>query len=390
MKIHIPYMSDHAHGFAAALRAYGKDADVMLISTDQALAKGRRVTSSKECMPCLVTMGDILTTIESGSFDKGKDCIFMPTASGPCKFGQYAKLHSLLLKKLGYGEINFLSPTSRDGYGGLGSFKLLHKIWQGIVAIDILLKLLYQTRPYEKYRGDTDTAYKISLRLLIEAIENGNLKSALKKIRKTFEEIETDRSKQKVRIGVVGEVFIRLNKFSNQDVARQVEELGGECQISPFTEWIFWTNFTSLERCLEEKDYKKYISSLLRSKVQYFEEHRLYNYFKGLLRDIHEPSMQEVLEYATPYADFSFGGEAILTIGKSIDYIKKGASGVMNLMPFTCMPGTVISGLAKKIRADYGWVPWLDIAYDAQEGVNIRTRLEAFVYQAQEYSKRKA
>ena len=97
MKIHIPYMSDHAHGFAAALRAYGKDANVMPISTDEALAKGRRVTSSKECMPCLVTMGDILTTIEGDSFNRQTDYIFMPTASGPCKFGQYAKLHSLWL-----------------------------------------------------------------------------------------------------------------------------------------------------------------------------------------------------------------------------------------------------------------------------------------------------
>lgn len=51
-------------------------------------------------------------------------------------------------------------------------------------------------------------------------------------------------------------------------------------------------------------------------------------------------------------------------------------------MPFTCMPGTVVAALSKKLRQDYNDIPWLDLPIDGNEGVNLDTRLEAFMHQA--------
>ncbi|MFH1407350.1 MAG: hypothetical protein ABIH01_05065 [Candidatus Omnitrophota bacterium] len=387
-KIYLPYMCDHARLFAATLRRYGKDAEVLPESNDETLNFGRWACSGKECMPCLVTLGDIICKVKEPSFNRENTQFFFPTASGPCKYGQYVNLHKLLLEKLGYGKIEFLSPTSKDGYGELGSIFMQRRLWQAIVATDIILKLLYQIRPYEINKGDADKAYAKALSLLEQAMEKGGIPDAMRRIKDLFAAVRIDVSIKRPRIGIVGEVFIRLNRFSNQNIARFVEELGGEAQVSPLSEWIFWTVHTHLERCIKERTYTKFLKALLRDIVQRVEEERLYGYFKGLLRDMHEPAMQTVMKYASPYANFSFGGEAILTIGKAIDYVKKGACGILNLMPFTCMPSTVVAGLAKRIRADYGWVPWLDIAYDAQEEVNIRTRLEAFMYQANKFQER--
>ena len=63
-------------------------------------------------------------------------------------------------------------------------------------------------------------------------------------------------------------------------------------------------------------------------------------------------------------------------MGKSIDFIQKGVSGIINAMPFTCMPGTISSALMKLVQNNYG-VPILNIAYDGQGLLNISTRLEA-------------
>ena len=71
-----------------------------------------------------------------------------------------------------------------------------------------------------------------------------------------------------------------------------------------------------------------------------------------------------------------------MSLGKAIDYINKGASGIVNIMPFTCMPGTVVAALAKRLKEDQRGIPWLDLSIDGNEGVNLDTRLEAFVYQA--------
>jgi len=33
-------------------------------------------------------------------------------------------------------------------------------------------------------------------------------------------------------IGIVGEIFVRLNRFSNEDVIGKIEQLGGEAWIA--------------------------------------------------------------------------------------------------------------------------------------------------------------
>jgi predicted nucleotide-binding protein (sugar kinase/HSP70/actin superfamily) len=80
----------------------------------------------------------------------------------------------------------------------------------------------------------------------------------------------------------------------------------------------------------------------------------------------------------------SFEGEAILSIGKSIDFVKKGASGIISAMPFGCMPGTIVSALLKGLKQDTS-IPCLSVAYDGAEATCSEIQLEAFMHQASEY-----
>ena len=52
------------------------------------------------------------------------------------------------------------------------------------------------------------------------------------------------------------------------------------------------------------------------------------------------------------------------------------------------MPGIITAGMAPRLRSDLDNIPWLDVIYDAQEGTNINTRLEAFMYQVKQFQRR--
>ena len=51
------------------------------------------------------TVGDFLRVIEQPGFEPERTMFFMPTAEGPCRFGQYAPLLTKVLREDGYGDV---------------------------------------------------------------------------------------------------------------------------------------------------------------------------------------------------------------------------------------------------------------------------------------------
>ena len=97
--------------------------------------------------------------------------------------------------------------------------------------------------------------------------------------------------------------------------------------------------------------------------------------------------MREMFDMVRPYFDPLLGMETTLTLAKTIELARHGVSGVVNVMPFSCMPGIIVAGMASRVRADFNQLPWLDIVYDGQHLTNIRTRLEAFVHQVAQFAR---
>ena len=118
-------------------------------------------------------------------------------------------------------------------------------------------------------------------------------------------------------------------------------------------------------------------------------EHNISMTFKGYLRNFPEPTVDELFKTAKPYFDPIAETETPLSIGKSILFTKMGVSGMINAIPFTCMPGTVAATLYKRLKDDYPDAAFLTFKFDGTGSVNIKTRLEAFMYQANQYSKMK-
>jgi predicted CoA-substrate-specific enzyme activase len=389
-KLWIPGMAPHAYPFAAAFTRSGVPAEVLPESDGLTLEYGRKFTSGKECYPCIVTTGDMVKKCKEPDFDPKRSAFFMPSGTGPCRFGQYNRLQRLVLKELGLEEVPIISPNQgRQFYNEIGKvargFDRL--AWRGLLAADFMERMTHERRPYERVEGQCEKLFWEGIEDVSQAILNErSIFDTLEEWKKKMLAVEIEPDDGRPLIGIVGEVFVRCNAFSNDNIVREIERLGGEAWLPPFTEWILYTNFTRKRANLKNRDYKEYMVTVLKDRIQKQDEHRMKEIFKGAIRKLDEPTTEEVLVLADPYVHDSFEGEAGLSVGKAIDFVKHGACGIINVMPFTCMPGTVVTGVMKRVRRDYDNVPFLTMAYDGLEQTNTLTRLEAFMHQASQYN----
>jgi predicted nucleotide-binding protein (sugar kinase/HSP70/actin superfamily) len=383
--IYIPRMSDHAFALAAAFEHCGIDAEVLPESDKKTADTGRKYVSGKECYPCTVTTGDMVKKALQPDFIPEKSAFFMPSGTGPCRFGQYNVFHRMVLDSLGYADVPIFSPnqdtTFYSDLGIVGKDFTMHA-WRGIIAYELLNKCLHEVRPYEKHKGSADELYENYLQKLNLTLKsnNANLEEILKDIREDFENLPKHKDRKPL-IGIIGEIFVRSHKFSNENLVRKVESLGGEVWLAPVEEWIYYVNYTGLTKALIKRERFAVINFLLKKFFQKKIEHKLAGNFKGFLKTLKEPETKEILEKASPYVHKSFEGETILSIGKCIDLIEKGASGIINAMPFGCMPGTIVTALLRGVSRDFG-IPCISIPYEGTESPTTEIQLEAFMDQA--------
>jgi predicted nucleotide-binding protein (sugar kinase/HSP70/actin superfamily) len=258
-------MSDSsARFFAAVFRSIGINASATPKSNEDTLELGGLYTSGEECYPNKITMGDFLRIVHTDGFDPSQHAFFMPTANGPCRFGQYAPYLRTVLDKLGHTSVPIISPTSENGYDGLGDHdtSMVLNLWRGMVCGDVLRKMLLKTRPYETLKGAADEANEQSMQLVEAVLSQPGLPAkvrctrlieAMGKARQLFHEVPACYTRNKPLIGVVGEIFCRLNDFSNYDAIRKIEEHGGECWLSDISEWVWYTNWSQKSNLRREK-----------------------------------------------------------------------------------------------------------------------------------------
>ncbi|MDI6809459.1 MAG: hypothetical protein QME66_10830 [Candidatus Eisenbacteria bacterium] len=402
--LHIPRMSyAGARALASAFKSIGIDATVTLASNERTMELGGRFTSGDECLPQKVTLGDFLRIAEAPGFDPKKAAFFMPTSGGPCRFGQYAPLLRHILNERGLQDVEVLSPTSADGYSGLGEHasEFIRTGWRALLAGDVLTKLLLKTRPYELNEGDTDRVFEESLNrvgLAIEArgIPQGeklrNVVSELVRSRDRFRAVPADYTKEKLLIGMVGEIFCRLNDFSNEDAIRKIEKFGGQVWLSDVGEWVWYTkaeqkrNLALLGRSFS----LEMLGARIKSHFQRKDEEAILEPFKEDFRGLEEPhDIAEILEKGFPYLPCHGAlGEMVLSVGKSIYLYEKGADGIIDISPFTCMNGIVCEAVYPVLSRDHDGIPVKVFYFDGTQS-DLENDIEIFLELARNYRRKK-
>jgi predicted nucleotide-binding protein (sugar kinase/HSP70/actin superfamily) len=381
-KIYIPAMAEgSAEAFSAVFRWLGADATPTPPSNELTNELGAKHTNGDECYPAKVTVGDFVRLIEQPGFDTSKAMFFMPTAEGPCRFGQYAPFLTKILRDMGHPEVQILSPSSQNGYTDLGEIAtpFMRAGWRALVAADTLRKGLHRTRPYETTPGTADRVYQESITDLCTTIENGcsdtdcqleSIVESLKRARARFRAIPAHYDRDVPLIGVVGEIFCRLNTFSNEDLIRKLESYGAEAWLSDISEWVQYTNSEQVRKLklFGRKWTLEMLKAKLRWHVQNSDEHAILAPFKEDFVGYEEPDIYTTLEYAMPYLpNDGVLGEMVLSVGKAAYLAHHGADGIIDISPFTCMNGIVSEAVYPKLSKDLDGIPIRNFYFDGTQ-----------------------
>jgi predicted nucleotide-binding protein (sugar kinase/HSP70/actin superfamily) len=381
-KIYIPAMAQGSvEALCAVMRWMGIDASPTPPSDARTLELGGKNTSGDECFPARVTTGDFLKIAEQPGFDPKRTVFFMATTNGPCRFGQYAPYLKKILRDHGYGGVQVFSPHGDQGYKDLEDFDtaFVRSAWRGVVSADILRKLLLQTRPYETLLGGADRAYRDSLADLCQTLEHScsdfgchlrAVSASLLRAKDRFVHVPAEYDCDRPLVGVVGEIYCRMNDFSNQDLVRRLEAHGAECWMSDISEWIAYTNEEDVRNLrLAGHGYSwEMMKSKLRSHIQHADEQALCFLFADQFRGYEEAGISEIFELSKPYLPFPGAeGEMVLNAGRSAYLALHGADGIVDISPFTCMNGVVSEAIYPKLSRDCGGIPIRNFYFDGQE-----------------------
>lgn len=346
---------------SAGLRAYGIKSVPLRREDATTFSLGNACVRGSECMPAASTIGSFLHQIKqdkkTGKIN-GDAALFMPCTDGPCRFGQYVRLHDRILKDQQF-EATIISPNSDDHYSDIKGPVRMH-LFRSLMVSDVLTKLGCRLRPYEKERGSTDALIGQYTDQLELAFENrGDVTCLLKQLNEELPAYNT-KSMHKPLVGVVGEIYVRNSPFANASLVRRIEEAGGEAWVAPIMEWLHYTsgfgnNGGFLGR-VQNKAANAFISYM---------EKRYLDIFGELLTDRREPPVAKVKKSGAVYLPDNIEGESILTVGRAIAFIRQGAQLVVNVAPFGCMPGSISASVLKQVSNFYG-TPVMTVFYDGE------------------------
>ena len=388
--IYFPYARDAVHILSAATRSCGIPSEVLPMQNQEDVELGRKYTNGQECFPMISTLGSFLKKLQEPGVDPRKVTFFMPDHNGPCRFGEYNILQKMIFNDLGYKDAEIVHPSNEDSYASIvprHSVKWRTNCWKGIVASDLIRTMLEQIRPYEFVKGKSDETYQKYLDRIIKSVENNckGLDMILHNCAREFKKIPIDKSIQKPVVMIVGEIFMRDNPFCSNFLVKRLEELGAETLMAPFGEWVTYSTI----RYIRDSRWKGDIKGLLKSKLQRYFQVAIEKNIKGNLSDVfkveHEISVEEMLENCGEYIHKDYDGDPPLAVGSAVLMAQKHISGVVNILPFTCMPGTINCTVSNNLRKDHGGLPWENFAYDGNSSIGIDTRFEAFMHQVNEY-----
>ncbi len=388
--IYLPRLSDHALTIAAAMRSLGVNAEALPPPDRESMALGLSLCRGRECLPCFFCVGDILRKCREPGFDPASAAFFLPTGPGPCRFGQYRVLLETVLAGQGVGPVEIVSPTTDDSYALFGEDprRLRRRTWQAIVAVDLLAKLLHEHRPYDVVAGASDRAYRVGLEEVVRAFGVGRIGALVRALRAAaarFASVGQDRRVTRPRVAILGELYVMLNAESNLGLVRAVERAGGEVLLGTFADWLYYVNWRRRQQALRFRRGHDYLGAALTDLYQHRIEARLTKAVRGALRHPAEATVGEAMRLLRPWYEPALGTEAVLTMGRALDVARHDLAGLVNVLPFSCMPGTVVAAMAPTLREARDGIPWLDVVFDGQEETNLHTRLGAFMHQARQH-----
>ncbi|MCX7748560.1 MAG: acyl-CoA dehydratase activase-related protein [Clostridia bacterium] len=351
MKVTFPHMSP-VIVYKKLFELLGHEVIMPPTPTQKTIDLGVKNSPEFACFPLKVIMGSYIEAIE-----KGAEVIVTSGGDGPCRAGYYGELHQRILKSLGYNVeiIVFDALFPRFGDFMKGVFKIkgrnsvakviktLKTVYRLAYAVDGLEKRIEKLRAYEVTNGDCNRAWDEILDLFDKVSSIDDVKDVEEKAGKILDRIPHIKVQEqnKIRVGIVGEIYVVLESSINMEIEKILGSLGVETERSQYlSEWI---EFNMIPKAFRDK------------------------------------KIDNVMEKGKKFIEIQIGGHAQETVGFIKDFKDRGFDGIIHLMPFGCLPELVTQSIVPEMTKKFD-MPVLTIPIDEQTGkANNLTRIEAFI-----------
>ena len=146
------------------LEGYGYNCHLLESSGPEITELGLKYVHNDTCYPALLVIGQFLDAIVNHGFDPHKVALILFQTGGGCRASNYVSLLRKALQKAGYGYVPVipLAFSALEKHSGF-SIKpgIMYKMIYSLVFGDIIANLKNQCKPYEIYKGDTDSLVDI-------------------------------------------------------------------------------------------------------------------------------------------------------------------------------------------------------------------------------------
>ncbi len=341
VRILLPSMGKFGSALLAqAFARAGIRADIIKPADEDVLKLGKSNSSCKECLPLQTTIGSVLHYLKNDRPEGELTVYFMPSAPGPCRFGQYNVFTKRVITKYRYEDIAVFSPSSENCYGGLGSDysmaswraliigDLFDEMWSTILAaaVDRESGLAVLHQQYEIIRQTIHQDWKkLSLQLKKSALELSKIPLST-----PYEEIP--------KISLVGEIYVRHDPISLQQLVERMAERGFIVRTAQTSEWLKYLDWLIKNKILGKRSLSFWFGYLAKERADVKIRKLLAP--SGLFHN-GDMRVDHVVECGKKFISPELQGEAILTVGASFHDILNPACGVISIGPFGCMPTRV-------------------------------------------------
>ncbi|MBW2465967.1 MAG: activase, partial [Deltaproteobacteria bacterium] len=342
VKILLPAMSRYGTRLLArSFNRIGIRAEALPPADEQALKVGRGNSSCKECLPLQTTIGTMLNYLYNKPSDE-VDVFFMPSAEGPCRFGQYNVFSSRVIAKHRIRDVAVMSPSSTKGYRGLGD-RFMMAAWRAIIIGDLFDEMWSTILAAAEDKEESLALLEREYQRILEVIDRGwpTVAARLSASAKVLEGVRLKLPYHEIpKISLLGEIYVRHDPISLQRLIERMAERGFAVRTASNGEWfkyVDWLRETGIEG---ERD----LGFIIRKTVKRYLDHGIRKRLQksGLFFvDGHDASVEPVIEAGSRFISPDFSCETILTVGAALHEILHPACGVISIGPFGCMPSRV-------------------------------------------------
>lgn len=356
-----------------ALNTCGYHLEFLPSVDTKAIDEGLKYVNNDACYPSIITVGQFIAALKSGKYDLNNTSVMMSQTGGVCRASNYIGFIRKALKDAGFGNVPVIAVSAQGIETNPGFTYSMEMARKGIMAVlygDLLMRLLYRVRPYEKIKGSANILSKNWMERCAKSVKVGDkkeFKGNVYKIVKDFDELEIDEDMVKPRVGVVGEILVKYHPTANNDIVGILEKEGAEAVVSDLTDFLLY--------CCYNATYKhKYLSKGILPEIGGDIAIKYIEYYRKPIREalrnskrFDEPlTIYELVKEAEKLVSIGNQyGEGWLLTAEMLELINSGVENIVCAQPFGCLPNHITGkGMIKSIRERYPKANIVPIDYD--------------------------